>query len=301
MSRVRARASTRVRTSAFDRAKTEYHKRYKLLAPYVPELIAMKAGLRSAIQMTLPMEQSFKQKLGMLREFCIKVGFFLDHYEINSENKILISGKNLKDIDWEDKNLEYQMGELCAYPECCIEKFVTHKEWTHPLINNVRDLLTKSESFSFVMNPFLRTSPFHLYKHFPCGLDCEKSILFTKELLEVIKQENPGLHGDIVRFNQAPALFLDICGIGIMFLGEIKDGRLTYSNLYYDYDPSSIFQLSSVNHTSDKKLFSDVIEAGASADELILDDKRLTFQAAGRKVKSIASPKRLSWRVVDFR
>jgi len=289
------------RAGAFDRAKSEYHKRYKLLAPYVPELIAMKAGLRTAIQMTLPMEKSFKQKLEMLGQFCSKVGFFLDHYEIHKENKILISGRDLNQVDWEDKTLEYQMGELCAYPPCCIEKFATHKEWTHPLINNVRDLIENAESFSFIMNPFLRTSPFHLYKHFPCRLDCPESIHFGEKLLEVIERENPGLHRDILRFNQAPALFTDICGIGIMFSGEIKDTRLRYHDHYTDYDPSSIFQLSSVNRPAEKKLFVDLTDAISRADELVLDGDRLTLQAAGRKVKSFNKPDHLVWKVVDFR
>jgi hypothetical protein len=289
------------RNSRFDRAKSVYHKKYKLLAPYVPELIAMKNDLRTAIQMTLPMEDKFRDKLSLLEEFCRKVGFFLDHYEINQENKILIANKNLSDVDWEDKALEYQMGELCAYPGCCIENFATHKEWTHPLINNIRDLVAQAESFPFSMNPFLRTSPFHLYKHFPCSLQCGQSINYCSDLLEVIGDENRELYDDIVRFNLGPAFYTDICGIGIMFRGEIADGVISYNEYYCDYEPSSIFQLSCINQPGDLELFNELISAISRGSQIELDEAKLTVRIDSERLTSIDRPDRLRWTIVDFR
>lgn len=283
----------------FEAVKAGYQRTYKVLAPYVSELIAMRVGLRTAIQVSLPVEEVALHE-PVLMDFCQRTGFQLRSYDYAGYRKLLISTEKVAAVDWDDKLLEQRMGRLFGYPDCCIENFRDHKEWVNPLMNRVGPLLRDAKRLEFPMNLFLRTSPFNLVKHLPCSLSCEHTLKSAYKLLEAIARHNETLHEHILRFNRVPTFYTDICGTGILFVGERVGNRIHYSSFYLQDRPDAGLDMSTINKPEDLELFGQLLDALAEGDVLALEGSRLEVRRNDSVLRGFEKPPHLLWQIIQF-
>ena len=188
-------------------------------------------------------------------------------------------------------------GNWFSYPKCCIKNYSKHGGGYY-FVNCVRDLFMKKSVFDFRMNPFLVATPFHLFVHLPCSLECKKTFDYTKKLLGIIKQKNNRLYKDIVRLNRAPVFYTDILGRGILFEGKIKSNKINYKNFYFD--KSGLKEQSKYNKEGDILLLSSIFGALSQGDSLVLEDGVLSIKKGDSLIKSFENSKHLLWKIINF-
>jgi hypothetical protein len=289
----------------FSQVKAIYHQVLGCLAPYVPELLAMRAGLRAAIQLSFSSPEEFDAEIPSLVRLCEQSGFVLDVREANHEQKVFLSVAKLDDIEYLD---EHRMGELFGYPACCIDAFtgsgkdkeLLDDSHVFPLVNRIRGLISRSDSFAFPMNIFLRTSPFNLYKHLPCSLDCDQTLDYARQVLRIVGDANPELHDHIVRFSRTTALYTDICASAILFEGRRVNNRIDYNDFFYEYEPSGALDMSLYNLPEDCDLFAEIVAALGRGDRLVLTGRHLEVKRDRKRVHRFSRPDHLLWKLVEF-
>lgn len=282
-------------SQSFAAASAAMERRYGLLAAYVPELIDMRFGRRRAIQLSLD-EGSLARHRPALLSFCRRAGFELQSRTSRGACKILILRE--RTCGAFDTGNEAQMGRRFGYPTCCTRHFL--KVPRDPLVNHQDERWATFEELPFELNPFLRTSPFHLAKHFPCRPDCPASLRAARRLLELVRAHQPQLAHDIERFSRWPALVTGICGLGFVFDGEIFGERLRYREVASSGEPASLLPLSERNGPRDVRLFQRIGALAMRSDELVLDERGLTGWRQGRRVGRVERPAHLAWRWLRF-
>ncbi len=279
------------------RVKDYYRKHYGVLSDYVPELIAMRAGLRQATQLSLNSDHYGRER-PRLESFCDRTGLSLRTYERRGWVKILLSTESATKLDPKDED---RLGDLFGYPDCCVGQFTTqHETQMEPFINHMAPLLANHERLDFRTNLFLRTSPLHLVRHFPCALDCPETLRKADQLLQAIGNHNKRLHSEIVHFGQSPVLFLDVCGAGIVFEGTIEGNRLRYTDSHCPIEVAHLLPLSAHNTETDCELFDEIAKMLERGDELLLEPGELLIHQQGRWLATFPRPDRLSWRLLRY-
>jgi hypothetical protein len=103
-----------------------------------------------------------------------------------------------------------------------------------------------------------------------------------------------------VRFNTAPVLFTDICGAGILFSGDLQDGKVLYESYYYCYPPRNHIHKSAHNTSADAVLFDRIVDALAAGNQVQLDSARLTVQNNTHPLATFDRPVHRRWKLVEF-
>jgi len=288
----------------FEKTRSACQKKYGILSSILPELIAVRFGLKKALTIklsaknfTAEQQNALKEKLWTSKMF---VKFYPSVIEGNGYINTLISKKNISIIN-DDKEENYD--SRYSYPLCCTKAFLK-KDGAFYFENRNRDLLEeeKMNVFDFRMNPFLITSPFHLYCHLPCSLRCSETIEYAKKLLNIIKRENKKLYSSIVHFNRAPVFYTDICGAGLLFKGIVKDRKISYTDFYFDFFPQKhIIDRSNNNLPSDRILYQKLIKHLSEGNAVELRDSELVIKRGSKSVARLTRPDHLRWRIVDFK
>lgn len=288
----------------FETAKKNFQKKYGILTSILPELIAVRFGLKKALTLklsaknfTAEQQNALKKKLWTSKIF---VKFYPSVIEGSGYINSLISNRKI-DIINDDR--EENSDNRYSYPSCCTKAFLK-KDGAFYFENRNRDLLAeeKMNVFDYRMNPFLITSPFHTYCHLPCSLRCSETLKYAKKLLNHIKRENKKLYSSIVYFNRAPVFYTDICGAGILFNGIARDRRIIYKNFYYDFFPQkNLIDRSNNNLPSDCLLYHKLIKYLSDGNTVELLDSELLIKRGSKSVARLARPDHLHWRIVDFR
>lgn len=277
--------------------RSYYRRHYGILSDYVPELIAMRAGLRRATQLSLDSAR-YGRVRAQLEAFCDRAGLRLRTYERRGRVKILLSTGSVSDVD---PAQEDRLGALFGYPDCCVQHFMSHKEdLVEPFVNGVTALLAKHDRLDFRANLFLRPSPLHLVRHFPCAIDCPKTLADAQRLLGAIRKQNQRLYEEIVHFGQSPVLYLDVCGAGIVFEGQREGARLRYTGSYCAVSVPTLHPLSTQNAEADCALFDEVAAAIELGDELVLEPTELVIHQQGQWLATFPRPAGLDWRLLSF-
>lgn len=284
-------------SSPLTHVKDYYRRRYGILWDYVPELIALRAGLRGATQLSVTSHR-YARVRPQLEEFCHRTDLKLRVYERRGMTKILLSTASTADVVVED---EHRFGALFGYPPCCVDRFARpDKTLVEPFVNGVSSLLAGADPVDLRMNLFLRSTPLHLVRHFPCAIDCPETLAQADALLEAIGRMNPRLHDEILRFNRSPALFLDVCGAGIVFEGTRRGNRLCYTGGHCAADVPSLLPLSTHNTQADCDLLDDLATMLELGDELVVEPDELILYQRGQWLATYPRPKHLAWRLVSF-
>ncbi len=274
-----------------------YRRHYGILWDYVPELIAMRAGLREATQLSLDSTR-YNRVRPQLEVFCRKADLKLRTYERRGKVKVLLSTASTAEMDPTD---EARLGDMFGYPRCCVEHFMAHKETlVEPFVNQMAELLGNRDSVDFRMNLFLRPSPLHLVRHFPCAIDCAETLDRAEQLLRAMGRLNQRLYDEVVRFNRSSVLYLDVCGAGLVFEGERDHNRLRYSGTYCAVNVPTLLPLSGHNTMSDCDLLDELASMLELGDELLIRSDELEIRQKGQWLATFPRPDHLVWRLLSF-
>jgi hypothetical protein len=97
---------------------------------------------------------------------------------------------------FEIMNDHFNMGLTLNYPKCCSYFFARNFDVRSKLDNDYEiPVLQNSEKkeYPYFTNIFVREKDYCLINHFPCKLDCEKSIEIGKRNLNILKNNNQKL------------------------------------------------------------------------------------------------------------
>lgn len=297
----RSRVSLRALPSRFQQDKDRYRSLYGPLAAYVPELVAMRAGLRTATQVSLD-ETPGPSTEQALRRFCDRVGFHLAFRRTRRKRMCLISLRPLAPIA--DGPDAANMGMVLGYPKCCMETYLREGVgWDYA--RRMGALLAGRATMDFRLNPFLRTTPFHLFKHFPCRADCPATLKLADRLLQAIRQMAPELGRLVEDYNRLPVLFTGIRGAAISLAAPAMiDDTLEYSGFFYDVNPSAQPMGPARERSAgmaDQALFDGIVKALSRGTSLRRDSADgLLVYSGPRLVERVSLPRRYRWRLVSY-
>lgn len=314
-------------------ARDDYDHRHGVLAGYLPELVAMQHGLRPAIQLSMPDEDALAEAWPVVHGRAEQLGLHLSQRAEGHELKILLSRIDLGSYEYNRPRRSSRLvayarglvagirsrrlgvareriedlrrgdterhGQLYGYPACCVRAL---EDRGHPpaFIDDLRGLLRGAGAYPFEMNPFLRTTPFHLYKQVPCSLRCGETQAAGRELLALLEQEEPRLAEQIRDFCRLPVLFTDVCSTGIVLDGQAEGDRVRYRGIHVQGHPGSLLAMSSHNSRYDLQLFDEIVALLGRGDEVACGSGRVRVFHGGAEVGEVVAPSHLLWRIVHF-
>ncbi len=274
-----------------------YKRRFSVLWSHVPELVAIRAGLREATQLSLEPAR-FAREQARLEDFCHRAGLALQSYLRRGMVKVLISARAIPNLDPTD---EQRLGELFGYPACCVRRFASHQaQPLEPFINHMTALLGGRDRVDFRLNLLLSCTTLHLVRHFPCHLGCQSTLEQARRLLEAMERLNPRLHRQILRHCRAPALYLDVCGAAVFFQGERLNDRVRYRSCHCPVQPRGLLALSMNASVSDCDLVDELVQTLRLGDELICRPNELLILQRGQWLATFPRPSHLAWQLISF-
>lgn len=125
-------------------------------------------------------------------------------------------------LQYESQNKHQRMGELLGYPKCCSQRFNNYfpeqnSKWTgEKIAKYLIERLNEFKIYPFHTNRLLRFSEYGaLLYHFPCELDCEKSIKIAKRRYDILKDVDP---------NRAFKIKNNLSSLVLFEINEDRDG-----------------------------------------------------------------------------
>jgi hypothetical protein len=283
----------------FEKIYGQYYKKFGVIADILPELMAVKFGLKKALTFTVKTRKEFNKHYPSIKNICAKSELWVDYVPSKRNRQdydILISKSKLGVIsDDKDQN----KGNRFSYPPCCIKSF-NIKTHSYYFTNNMKNLLLNQDAFDFRMNPFLMDYPFHLYSHLPCSLHCKKTLSYSKKLLNIIRRYNKILYSHIVFFNKTFGLYLDICGMCLLFKGEIVDSQIRYKEFFPKSLYESRIKQSKRDSIESSDLFQKICQALSEGNRFMLKDNKLIIKKNRKIVRTFEKPDHLFWKILKF-
>jgi hypothetical protein len=294
-SRARARRD-HIGSVELDETMEQYMARYGALALYLPEFIAVRAGLKRSLQITLTGFDGPEAGLERVQTWCEQAGLHCTPFVRDGSQKVLIA---LEPLPAPQAGTDENADNRLTYPACCTANF---KKRAHEyyFITGLRDLLTHGHRYAFEVNPFLVSTPFHLLSHFPCSLGCEATLGAARELLALLEARAPALHAGIVRWCSRPVLHLDVCGVGLVLDGALRGEEVSYRGVQLVGAPAGRRRKAPGITDADVAQFEAVARAVAEGDGLSLRAGRLEVRRGGAAVATFTEPPHLAWALVGF-
>jgi hypothetical protein len=275
-----------------DQVKAFYFRKYRVLGDYLPELIALKYHLKTATQLSLADEKLFLSEYPGIKRIAEKAGFYHYYYKNRQEYKVVISCERLR--DFKINTIGDKQKRLLSIPDCCFAEFRARDpahsdDWFRDLSSPVKTANTAP----FLLNPFTRASPFHLFKHRPCSLNCGKTFDYAARLLRHIKHDDPVFYTGIRMFLKVPVLLLD--KYAVAFEGGIKRGKVSYKRIIYFY-PGGVLK-----DVSPEGVLQELLRALSCGDECMVRDNELKIFKHGVFLSGYVPPRGVSVRMINFK
>lgn len=273
-----------------------YRQRYGILAAHAPEFVAVRSGLKTAVQITVGAQRLGERERSRLEAIANEAGLMCTFYVRHGLEKVLIAREALRlpDED-EDENVDNRF----SYPVCCVRAFESTKG-EYYMQGGLRRLLLRAERVDGRLNPFAVATPFHLTTHLPCSLGCTASLAYAERLLELLRERTPALAAGVERWCRRPALYTDVGGIGVLFDGTASGARVGYRAIDYVGEPLQLLQQSRHNEPADVGRFAALVGALRSGDEAELDGATLFIRKSGVEAGRHVAPPHLTWRLLRF-
>jgi hypothetical protein len=278
----------------FHQVLESYSSRFNLLTAYLPELIAVHAGLQSAIELLLPEGRETGRQLAALEAFCRRAGLHLSQHREARGRHVLIGRSPVGNLAGLESR---EILSMCGTPPCCIEAFLGGS--ASPA-ERMEALFGEADTVSWKMNPFLRASPFHLFRHIPCSQNCGKTLEAGERLLKEILAGNRSLHDDLVRYCRGPVLCTGVGGIGIPFDGQAEPRGIRYREPLWDKGFMEDWHGWGVPGSGDYRFLEDLVGKLLLGDSLALDRNGLEVRKGGRLIAKVSRPERARWKICDF-
>lgn len=283
-------------TSTLADATSLYRRSYGLLAAHLPEIIAVRAGLKHALQVTLGDEETRRREEGRIRTLCDRAGLHCRFHVRRGRHKVILA-RDIVEPPREDE--DENRDNLFGYPDCCQEKFNANPLSFHT-VRHIRDLIEHGRRYSFLVNPFLSPTPFHVVCWHPCSLDCPSTLAFAASLFEVVQSRAPALGHGIRHWNRRPVLFTDVCGIGLCFAGKLEGNVLRHSGCDWVGVPSELRHLAPGTRDGDLLLFDRIATAASQSDKVEWGPSVTTFRRGGEVLDRVERPSHLAMALVEF-
>jgi len=184
------------------------------------EFISLKYNLRKVVQLDLRSERRFLDLQKIVKKLgwaVVKSNFKFDLEERKKGNfkRIDINDKrkgefriyifNPKRLRFKIPNEPKELARLMGYSSCCIDSYMERMKANKDIFGCMN--ITKDSSFSFLINPFAKlVSNAYLINHFPCSLNCKKSLKLAKAISKVIQSDYPHFYKKIYQYCHFPVL-----------------------------------------------------------------------------------------------
>jgi MoaA/NifB/PqqE/SkfB family radical SAM enzyme len=290
----------RLTTNNFYKAMDDFQRKYGVYSNVLPEIIAVKYNLKEAATFYISSKKELKEEYPIIKDLCEKEGLYIDYargWRCGEAFIAIISSKKIIPVRAE---MEENPSNRFSYPSCCEKLYKQRKYLPYHFENNLRSYFLKNSIFDFRMNPFFHDTPFHLYLHLPCSLDCKRTLAFAKKLLDIIKIKNKILYSHIINFNKSPIFFTDICCSGILLKGSMKGNKINYKSCYSDSLFKSSIKKSKCNILADLTLYNRIISMLLKGNEVELIADKLIIRKDGMNIHTFNKPKHLIWKLLNF-
>ncbi|MFH2006067.1 MAG: radical SAM protein [bacterium] len=176
----------------------------------------------------------------------------------------------------------------CAASADCTSEEASDRAWA---------LLGDAERPSWLMNVFLAGTPFRLFEHLPCSLQCPATRDQASVRLERLA-EDPEFHDHVRRLRAAPVLYTDIGGRAFLFSGDVRDGVVHYREVY----PGSVLapERLEVPAQAHRALLGELYQTLREGDRVSLAGDRLTVRQGNRILRQLDRPPELRWKLLEF-
>lgn len=280
---------------AYDEILQEYRSAYGALTPRVPELIALRAGLQSALSLSVPRGAAGDRRVTQAQAFAARAKLDLEVANSPRGGRRVIFRAPTPPPDLRSPAQREVFGRP---PACC----TTARDTDRTLGDRVWDLISADTHVSWLMNPFLAATPFQLFRHLPCGFDCRATRDGASALYEAIGQHNRRLVEQVRRFRTAPAFYPDLGGRAFLFEGECLAEVIRYDAVYLGGVGASspLGRPGTTEDPAQKTLADDLTQALSAGDGLTLAGPELTIRRGQRLVARFNRPPGLRWRLLDF-
>jgi len=234
------------------------------------ELVAVLFDIKPAMADAITLDKNLSQNLKEIKKLCGMLSLELSQsrfkYVVNSprgiyeeipindsrEGKIILGIS--KSISKAKKAAEYyhlkcidskygeKFGRLMGYPECCL-KFGDYLNNSSDDPNNFGyknpavESLKRSKKFAWQLNVFTGS----LLSHYPCSLNCQKSIDYVDKTLAILDKIMPEFSSYVKLNLKEPASLYWSCADRILLFGEFKkDKKNNKSEIKYNKSISKI-------------------------------------------------------------
>lgn len=287
---------TRTAQQTFREVVASYRRNYGVLADHLAEFLAVRDGSKRATQLSLHPHHDPERECRIVERLCASAGLHWTRYLRGGQHKVIIARAPVgPPPDGEDDNQH----NWFSYPSCCVKRFEADPR-PYYFLRHTGELLAQGATFAFGVNPFLVSTPLHVLSHYPCSLACAETLAIAEHRLASIRRRAPKLYDDIVRWNRAPGLFTDVCGIAIFFCGARSGQRIDYTDVWHVGIPRELARLSPRHTEEDFVLFDAIDGALQGGDAVELGQGGLTVYSGSAVHGRFARPDHLSWKLVEF-
>ncbi len=280
------------------------------------ELVAVLFDIKPAMADAITLDKELIQNLKEIKESCkiLSLEFAQSRFKyiVNSprgiyeeipindprEGKIILGIS--KSISKAKKAAEYyhlkcidpsygkKFGRLMGYPECCLDfgdylNNPTGDSNNFGYKNPAVESLKRSKKFAWQLNVFTES----LLPHYPCSLNCQKSIDYVDKVLAVLDKIMPDFSAHI-KFNlKEPASLYWSCADRILLFGKFKkDKKRDKSEIKYHKSISKItssefYQENDMGYIKQLKKIEKMIKNG---DRLVMESNHFTIYQGQKKI-----------------
>lgn len=148
-----------------------------------------------------------------------------DNYRLVYFSNSYNQSKRAYSFDIQDNHRK--LGDLLGYPSCCIESYYTWlqtKKHIDPIEILINQYHSRFETYEFP-NPFLRYLNYDFINHYPCSLNCSKTV----KLANKIKDKLITLNNLNNPFEKSISIYIKNKGF-VILSNYIKKGKIIYHN-----------------------------------------------------------------------
>jgi len=280
------------------------------------ELVAVLFDIKPAMADAVTLDKNLSQNLKEIKKLCEMLSLDFSQsrfkYVVNSprgiyeeisindprEGKIIFGIS--KSISKAKKAAEYyhlkcidskygeKFGRLMGYPECCL-KF---GEYLNNSSNNPNNFgyknpavesLKRSKKFAWQLNVFTGS----LLSHYPCSLNCEKSIDYVDKTLFILDKIMPEF-SSYAKFNlKEPASLYWTCADRILLFGEFKKDKkdnkseIKYNKIVSKITSPEFYQENDLNYIKELERIEKIIKKG---DKIVMRSDDFTIYKGKKKL-----------------
>ena len=267
---------------------------------HLPELIALRHGLRAAVMLNFDGPKSRAELETNWRVYCEAHGLHLHLVDTPSDRKVLLTREPALPKRFSPANLA-DLGRLFGYPACCVRAHARRGRLiAFPFVNGVHGLAAPRGRVSPVVNFFLRETPFHAIKHLPCSHGCSASRKLGRRVLALVEGDDPVLAERIGRLTRGPALYTGVGGLGICFRGEAHGGDFAYSGFcYQDHAEERVARSASASTGSLARL-RELLDLLGRGTRFRVEGEELAVFLDGRELGRLRCPQGEAWYPIHF-